>query len=125
MPDYARYRREKKITNNEMIACLRREFPKFQKATMAMVNDPDGYAVQLTQDAEAVLVKTYGKGKGLAYYKRSRSDKRKKGNRLSVRLDDSAYARLQTLMSKMNFATVQDFLEAAILQMINRYGGAA
>lgn len=127
MPDYNRYRREKGLSNNDMISCLRPHYPKVQKATMTMINNPDDYAVQLLPEAEMLLKKTFGFGKGLSICDRPRSShgNKNKPNRLYVRVDDSLMERVKALMSRMCFATTQDFVEAAIIQMVEKYGGAA
>jgi hypothetical protein len=125
MPDYNRYRREKGLSNNDMISCLHPNYSKFQKATMTMINNPDDYAVQLLPEAEMLLKKKFGFGKGLSICDRPRSShgNSKKPNRLYVRVDDSLMDRVKTLMSRMHFATTQDFVEAALLQMVEKYGG--
>lgn len=126
MPDYNRYRFEKDISNNDIINTLKAKFPKYQKSTMTMVNNPYDYAVQLLPEAEALLVEAYGTGQGLTICekRRSRSHANKqKPNRLYVCLDDSLRQRVDEAMKRLNFATAQDFLEAAILQMVEKYGG--
>lgn len=126
MPDYNRYRYEHDITNNDIIDALKKKFAKYQKSTMTMVNNCWDYGVQLLPEAEAVLVEKFGPGPGLAISesKRSRSHgNTKKPNRLYVRVDDALMCRVDALMKHMHFATVQDFVEAAILQMVDKYGG--
>lgn len=126
MPDYNRYRFEKDISNNDIINTLKVKFPKYQKSTMTMVNNPYDYAVQLLPEAETLLVEAYGTGQGLTICekRRSRSHANKqKPNRLYVCLDDSLRQRVDEAMKRLHFATAQDFLEAAILQMVEKYGG--
>jgi hypothetical protein len=128
MPDYNRYRFEKDISNNDIINTLKAKFPKYQKSTMTMVNNPYDYAVQLLPEAEALLVEAYGTGQGLTICEKRRSrnhGNKKKPCRLYVRLDNALMDQVKTLMEKMHFATVQDFVEAAIAQMVTKYGGAA
>lgn len=126
MPDYGKYRLEKNITNADMIAVLKKRFPKYQKSTMTMVNNPYDYAVQLIPEAEAILVEAYGSGAGLSIFKkRSSHSNKNKPNRLYVRLDDALMAKVKAVMERMSFATTQDFVEAAIQQMVEKYGGAA
>lgn len=127
MPDYNRYRFEKELSNNDIINTLKAKFPKYQKSTMTMVNNPYDYAVQLLPEAEKVLVETYGEGSGLTISRRrSRSHANsRKPKRLYVCVDDALLERMKAVMSRMHFATTQDFVEAAIQQMVEKYGGAA
>ena len=124
MPDYNHYKFEKGITNNDIIDTLKGKFVKFQKSTMTMVNRPYDYGVQLLPEAEAILVDRYGTGEGLTIYKSRKSHaNKKKPNRLYVRLDDALMGRVKGTMDRLHFATTQDFIEAAILQMVDKYGG--
>lgn len=125
MPDYGKYRLEKNITNADMIATLKKRFPKYQKSTMTMVNNPYDYAVQLIPEAEAVLAAEYGTGAGLSIFRKRSHSNSKKPNRLYVRLDDALMAKVRAVMERMNFATTQDFVEAALQQMVEKYGGVA
>ena len=127
MPDYNRYRYEHDLTNNDIIEKLKAKFPKYTKSTMTMVNNPYDYAVQLLPEAETLLAEAYGEGPGLTIYKKRRSVNHlnsKKPNRLYVCVNDNTLERMKSVMSRMNFATTQDFVEAAILQMVEKYGGA-
>lgn len=45
---------------------------------------------------------------------------RKKKNRLIVRVNDELNNRIRDLMAEMKFYTVQDFLEAALLAMVEQ-----
>ena len=126
IPDYNRYRFEKDISNNDIINTLKARFPKYQKSTMTMVNNPYDYAVQLLPEAEALLVETYGTGQGLTISEKRRSrnhSNKKKPNRLYVCLEDGMRERVDELMKRLHFVTRQDFIEAAIIQMVEKYGG--
>lgn len=125
-PDYNRYRFEKDISNNDIINTLKAKFPKYQKSTMTMVNNPYDYAVQLLPEAETLLVETYGAGQGLTISEKRRSrshTSKKRPNRLYVCLDDNMRDRVDELMKRLHFVTRQDFIEAAIIQMVEKYGG--
>lgn len=126
IPDYNRYRFEKDISNNDIINTLKAKFPKYQKSTMTMVNNPYDYAVQLLPEAEALLVEAYGTGQGLTISEKRRSRNHtntKKPNRLYVCLEDGMRERVDELMKRLHFVTRQDFIEAAIIQMVEKYGG--
>lgn len=123
MTDYAAYRENKSITNGQFIETLNGKFEGFTKIQSTNISKPWKYAVCLTQEAEDVLVERYGIGPGLAHYKppkKRRADKRTKPNRMMVRLDDSMYARVMSLMHRLNFNTAQDFLEATLKVMVER-----
>lgn len=125
MTDYRRYCSIAGITNKQMIDCLAALFPKYTKATQSMVCDPAGYAVQLIPDAEDALLDAFGYAPGLSCARRTsrRSHANKaKPHRLYVRLDDSLMDRVKAVMGRMSFATAQDFIEAALVQFVERYG---
>lgn len=128
MSDYRKYCSLAGITNGQMIECLRSLFPKYSKATQSMVCDPWGYAVQLVPEAEKALVSAFGYAPGLADDRPPRKHShgnKAKPNRLYVRLDDDLMVRVKATMDRMSFATAQDFIEAALYQMVEKYGGAS
>lgn len=125
MTDYAAYRESKSITNNQFIETLHQSYEGFTKIQSSNISKPQKYAVCLTREAEDVLVARYGIGPGLAHYKppkKRRADKRIKKNRMTVRLNDLMYARVIALMHRLDFDTVQDFLEATLSTMVEREG---
>ena len=124
MTDYRRYCSIAGITNKEMIDCLAAKFPKYSKAVQSMVCDPAGYAVQLIPDAEDALLDAFGYAPGLSCERRTsrRSHGNKaKPNRLYVRLDDSLMERVKSTADRMHFAFMQDLIEAALVQFVDRY----
>ena len=123
MTDYPLYCSSAGITNRQMIEKLQEEFPRYQKATQTMVCNPDMYAVQLTPEAEEKLVAAFGSAPGLSSYRRKKTCHRVKANRLYVRLNDELYSRVTALKKRMGFATMQEFIEAALMDMLNKYGG--
>lgn len=122
MPDYIAYRDEKSITNNQFINTLHDKYSGFTKIQSSFISHPEVYGLCLTAEAEDELVNKYGIGAGLAHYKpkRKRSDKRRKTNRMEVRLNDELYVRVMALMHSMNFTTVQEFLETTLSVMVER-----
>jgi hypothetical protein len=89
-----------------------------------MVCNPEKNGLCLLPAAEELLVANFGHGPGLSI---TRPDKRNHANkekpkRLYLRLSDPMYAQVEDLMSRLCFASMQDLLEAAVQQMIERYG---
>lgn len=123
MPDYPLYMSGADISRREAINALKQDFPRFEKAALAMVCNPDDYGVQLTPAAETRLVSAFGYFAGLSIRKPKKKDQRKKANRLYVRLDDAMFARLEEVYSRSSFASKQDLIEAALSDFCNRYGG--
>lgn len=122
MPDYIAYRNEKAITNNQFINTLHERYVGFTKIQSSFISHPEVYGLCLTAEAEDVLIKEYGAGTGLEHYKPKpkRLDKRRKTNRMMVRLDDEMYIKVMSLMRSMNFTTVQEFLETTLSVMVSR-----
>lgn len=127
MTDYIEYRDSKQITNRQMVETLQQRFPRYGKPTQTMINNPEDYGVCLLPEAEEVLVGAFGPGSGLSISSRRRRShaNKNKPNRLYVRLDNALLAQVKEAMARLHFATVQDFVEAALVQMVSRYGGAA
>ena len=53
---------------------------------------------------------------------KNRSDKRRKVNRYYFRLTDEQAKKLDRLLKKLGYSTVQSFCEALILQEVSRNG---
>lgn len=125
MPDYRSYCSFAGITNREMVAALQEKFPKYGKPTQTMVCDPEGYAVQLTREAEALLVERFGTAPGLAWPHRSPRSHNSKARprRLYARVDEGLYRRLEALQGRLSFPTLQDLIEAALSAFCDKYEG--
>ena len=120
MADYPFYMECAGITRKQAIATLNNKYPKFGKATMTMICNPQDYGVRLVSDAESELINAFGWHAGLAERRRRSESKRKKKNKLTLRLDDSLYRQLQEVYHRTAFASMQDMLEAAVVEFINR-----
>ena len=115
MPDYGKYRAALKLSNNDIIAAVKKSCPGFTKIQCSMINNPVRYGMQLTKAAEEALVDNYGYAEGLSIKKRKRGQvKRIKTNRLTVRLDDASYDRVKNKMQQRGSESVQSFLEEII-----------
>jgi len=127
--DYNAYVKNAGITNRQMVAELRRYYPKYGKPTQTMICNPSKYAVQLTPEAEAILRLAFGTHPGLSdsvwdgkteLPKPRRQEHRRKGNKLTVRLDDSLFDQLCAMYNRTAFASMQDMVEAAIVEFLNK-----
>jgi hypothetical protein len=130
MPDYRLYCSTAGITNAEMVEKLKSKYPKYTKATQSMVCNPADYAVQLIPAAEDLLMEAFGYAPGLAapdpdVKRRKEHGNKAKPNRLYVRLDNELMERVKNAAARMHFAFMQDLVEAALLQFVDRYGVGA
>lgn len=133
MPNYNTYVSEAGITNRDMIAELKKYYPRYGKPVQSMVTHPEKYGVQLVPEAEARLTLAFGEHPGLSETwlmidpgelpKAVHKERRLKANKLTVRLDDSLFSQLRELYDRTAFASMQDMVEAAITEFINRRNG--
>lgn len=128
MQNYNEYLDNAGITQKVMQQILQPYFPGFTKSICSIVTRPQKYGVSLCPEAEAVLVETFGPGPGLARpdadcdmpVPRRRRENRKRGNRITVWMDDETYLRMISLKTAKEFPTIQAFAEAAIRSFIDR-----
>jgi hypothetical protein len=59
-----RFRERHGLTSVEIVEILSRTWPKFGKATMSMVENPEKYGVKLLPQAEAILRREIKKREG-------------------------------------------------------------
>ena len=126
MPDYRLYASTAGITNGEMVAKLREHYPKYTKSTQSMICNPADYAVQLIPAAEDLLMDAFGYAPGLAaadpdVKRRKAHGNKAKPNRLYVRLDNELMERVKSTAARLHFAFMQDLVEAALVQFVDRY----
>lgn len=126
MTDYEAYLEEKNLSYNNVVSVLAGRYPAFTKSVLSMCVNGDRYAVALIPAAEELLVEKYGEGPGLSISPKLRKKERyptskSKPNQLCVRLNDATRSRMQAVLEQMAFATVQDFLEAAVVEFCNRH----
>ena len=124
--NYNVYRAAKNLSNSEVIRVIRTRYPKYTKVSNSFVNNAETTGVCLLPEAEKLLVNTFGNGPGLSAEverKQKNHDNKDKPHRYCVRLSEEMNERVEKTMKYLCFATKQDFLEAAITQMCNRYGG--
>ena len=121
MSDYVRYREEKGLSNNQIIRTIAEGYPGYTKIQNTMVNNPQKYGICLLPEAEKLLIDKFGEGEGIKLpgVKRNES-RRKKTNRLVVRLNDEMYNRVRDLMLKLRYTSVQAFLEDALTAMVEQ-----
>ena len=121
MSDYIRYRKEKGLSNNQIIRTVAEGYPGYTKIQNTMVNNPQKYGICLLPEAEKLLVDKFGEGEGIKLHGAKRSEsRRKKSNRLVVRLNDEMYNRVRDLMLRLRYTSVQAFLEDALTAMVEQ-----
>lgn len=125
MPDYRKYCSDTGITNGEMVEALREQFPKYSKSTQSMICNPADYAVQLTEEAEILLISHFGFAEGLAAKAPRNHANKAKPHRLYVRINAELKARLEELKARLHFSTEQDLIEAALWQFCEKYAVGA
>ena len=130
MPDYRLYCSTAGITNGDMVEKLKEHYPKYAKSTQSMICNPADYAVQLIPAAEDLLMDAFGYAPGLAAPDPDIRRRRSHGNRarpcrLYVRVDEALMDRVKSTAARLHFATMQDMIEAAILQFVEKYSVGA
>lgn len=125
MTDYNSYRLSKNLTNRDIISCVRSKYPSYGKMQNSVVNNPERNGVCLLPEAEKLLIQKFGYGPGLLARRPSARNhgNKDKPNRYSVRLSTELSQRVEQVMDYLCFTSKQDFIEAAIVQMCDRYGG--
>lgn len=130
MADYGAYREAVGITSMDMVVALKPHFPSITKQIISIVNSPQLYGCCLIPEAEDRLAIAFGEGPGLShpvrrFFKRlkhgqRRAERRKKGYRCTIWLQDDLYFRLLSMKTKDEYGTFQALLEAALTQFIER-----
>ena len=111
-------------TNTAERVVLKARFPRYDKATHSMVSHPEDYGVELTDEAQQLLITVFGAGPGLGENPRAKKRKRNHDNRACqnrfyFRLDDSTAAGFRLLMKDSGFHTVQDFVASLITSLVS------
>jgi len=101
------YKAANSLTNDDLISIVRPLFPKFSRSAISMVSR-GVYGVVLAPKAVRALAKAHPVKK----------ENRTKGNRLTVRLDDRTYHRLQDYC-KATHQTIQGGVEQIIINELN------
>lgn len=125
MADYALYANSCGIKQNDMVRIIQRNYPHFGKPHMSLASNPARNALQLIPAAEDLLVEAFGPGPGLSISpklvsQRSHGNKNKP-NRLYLRLDDALRSRVEAVFKAMCFTSMQDLLEAAVSEFVERH----
>ena len=102
--DIKRFRKKYHLSNADIVRVIQYKYPKFCKYALCMATNPKEYGVQLTHNAEIVLMAAVSKKK----------DNRKKNHQLTVRVDDSTFNALR-FCCEMESKTAQDFIEGIII----------
>ena len=125
MADYALYLDSCGVHRPDAIEVIKRKYPKFGKAQMSMACNPERNALQLIPAAEDLLVAEFGKGPGLSISpkltRRKSHENSLKPNRLYVRITDHLRERITEIYERMCFASMQDFIEAALYEFVEKH----
>ena len=105
--DIKRFRKKYHLSNADIVRVIQYKYPKFCKYALCMATNPKEYGVQLTHNAEIVLMAAVSKKK----------DNRKKNHQLTVRVDDYLYDKLMWFC-KDNGITVQDAIEMMMANIL-------
>ena len=124
--DYVLYYESCALKQKDLVAAIKEKYPYFSKMQMSLACNPERNALQLIPAAEEILVNKFGAGPGLSISRRLSHPRnhgnKNKPNRLSVRVSDALRSQLQAIYDRMCFATMQDMLEAALGDFIQKYG---
>lgn len=96
------------------VDAVRADYPHFNRVLLSQCEAPERYGVQLVPEA-AALIKALDAPK-------SRADRRRKSNRYYFRLTDDQAKKLDRLLKKLGYSTVQSFCEDIIRQEAVRNG---
>ena len=100
--DIKKFQLEHGLQSKDVIAAIRKEFPRYSKITHCMVSNPKMYGVRLVPAAEEILT-------DLAPRK---ADKHKNKYRLSCRVTKDRYEAVKrSIENDGRFASVQSFLD--------------
>ena len=125
MTDYILYGESCGITRADMARVIQTKYPHFTKVQMSMASNPERNALQLIPAAEEMLVAEFGIGPGLSISPRvcnkRNHENKMKPHKLGVRVNDQLREQMQIVYEQMGFATMQDFIEAAIAEFVQRH----
>ena len=108
---YSDYLAQNGLTNKEVVELLSPHFPKLSKATLAMVNHPENYGIQLTPKAWSYLPPLPRPQKKIS--------RKKKAQRIVLYLDREQVQEIDRLMQTQGFSSKQDYLQVLLLQQLS------
>jgi len=113
-------RDERHIPDEDQIAAVRSLYPGFDGPLLSKCRRGQRYGIQMREDALDLLCMMFAQDA----QKRPKKPRRRKPNRVSCRLSDAVFDRLQVLITASGL-TVQAYLEEIILRtIINEAKGA-
>ena len=124
MADYIFYADSCGIKQKDMVEVIKQKWPFFVKEQMSLACNPERNALMLIPAAEDMLVEKFGKGPGLGISPKLRKHSHENKNkpcRLCVRVSNDLRSRVQKVYEQMCFATMQDLLEAAVAEFVQRH----
>lgn len=124
MTDYKAWQAHVGITNPEMTETLQEHYPSYNKVCGTYVNNPEKYGVCLLPEAERILLAAFGPGPGFASLpwkekqKKKRSDRRRKTNAVTVRMDDELYQFASAAKDETGCESMQALFEYLLISYV-------
>jgi hypothetical protein len=105
------FRLSHSLKSQQMVDCVRKFYPKYDKPLQSKCEAEDVYGVQIKP---AAMKELYMEFDPEAWAEKHHKDNRQLKNRVQCRLDDVTYAAMKELIAKSGYKTVQDWLAALI-----------
>ena len=125
MANYNLYGKTVNAMQKDMVSIIKAKYTLFRKEYMSLACNSEKTALQLIPAAEELLADALGAGPGLSISpsmnRHTKHDNKNKPNRLCVRVGNDLRSRIQAVYEQMCFASMQDLIEAALAQFVDRY----
>lgn len=118
MLDVKQFRMERGLPAKRIVAVVREQYPKYDKALHSKIERPELYGIQLVRGAERLLEEAFA---GTAPESRRRENRRLPA-RLQCRVSRTDYRRLQLAFRSDGFGTMQSGLAHIIHSYLERKG---
>lgn len=109
-------RLSRQIPAKDMVEVIQKLYPKYDKTVQSKCENGDAYGVSLRPDALKAVYEAFAPD-ALEGQERAKRDYHRRTCRISARLDDGLYAKLQQQMEADGYKTAQDLITA----MVNQY----
>jgi len=106
------------IMVKEVVPVIQKRFPSYDAQLHSKVERPEKYGIELCKEAERDICLHFGFERETVS-KGRKPEKRSLPCRISCRLGNDEYTRLQTLLEALGNITVQDWLRPIVIRCIN------
>lgn len=113
----AQLRQEKKLAVRDMVDCVRKVYPKYDKVLQSKAEHGEEYGIDLRSDAMHALLAQFAPER----LRRPQQPRRTKPYRISARLDERLFGLLQQAKQRSG-KTMQDFLEMIVADYLKMKG---